>query len=128
MKKADTIVYAFTIDGFGVEKFNTSLEIFLYVFNSSESLSATSLAGMDTYMFLTNKERNKHAGAWEVELRERRLRDAEKSIQDTEHWYDMRVNKDLIDWETYPERMKCQNGTDFEGSIEKMLENDGRHK
>ena len=26
------------------------------------------------------------------------------------------------------ERMKCQNGTDFEGSIEKMLENDGRHK
>jgi hypothetical protein len=117
MKKADTIVYGFTIDGFDVEKFNTSLEIFLYVFNSSESLSATSLAGMDTYMFLTNKERNKHANAWEVELRERRLRDAEKSIQDTEHW-----------WETNAERMKCQNGTDFEGSIEKMLENDRRNK
>ena len=128
MKKADTIVYGFTIDGFDVDRFNTSLEIFLCVFNSNESLSSTSLAGMDTYMFLTNKERNKHADAWEVELRERRLRDAEKSIQDTEHWYDMGVNKGLIDWEANPERMKCQNGTDFEGTIKKMLENDGKHK
>jgi len=109
MKKADTIVYGFTIDGFDVERFNTSLEIFLYVFNSNESLSSTSLAGMDTYMFLTNKERNKHADAWEVELRERRLRDAEKSIQDTEHWYDMGVNKGLFD----PERLKCRNGTEL---------------
>jgi len=109
MKKADTIVYGFTIDGFDVERFNTSLEIFLYVFNSNESQSSTSLAGGNSYVFLTNKERNKQADAWEEILRERRLRDAEdsieqhrrdmknglygeESIQDTEHWYDMGVN------------------------------------
>ena len=80
-KKADTKVYGFTIDGFDVERFDTSLEIFLYVFNSSESLSSTSLAGMNTYVFLTNKERNKMADAWDKEMGKRRLRDAEKSIE-----------------------------------------------
>ena len=85
MKKADTIVYGFTIDGFDVERFNTSLEIFLYVFNSNESLSSTSLAGMDTYMFLTNKERNWNADAWQKEM-------DKKKLIDTEHWYDMGVN------------------------------------
>ena len=96
MKKADTIVYGFTIDGYDVEKFNTSLEIFLYVFNSNESQSSTSLAGGNSYVFLTNKERNKQADAWEEILRERRLRDAKEFIQDTEHWYDMGVS--VNDW------------------------------
>ena len=85
MKKADTIVYGFTIDGFDVERFNTSLEIFLTVFNSNEAVSCTSMAGLDTYMFLTNKERNWNADAWEKEMDKKRL-------IDTEHWYDMGVS------------------------------------
>ena len=74
MKKADTIVYGFTIDGYDVDRFNTSLEIFLTVFNSNEAMSCTSMAGECTYIFLTNKERNWNADAWEKQLLERRIR------------------------------------------------------
>ena len=81
MKKAHTRLYGFTIDGYDVDRFTTYLETFLTVFNSSESLSAYSIAGTDTYMFLTKRERNKQADAWEKVMSMKALKDSEEYIE-----------------------------------------------
>ena len=88
MKKAHTRLYGFTIDGYDIDKFTTYLETFLTVFNSSESLSAYSIAGTDTYMFLTKRERNKQADAWEKVMSMKALADAEELIENEREWMD----------------------------------------
>ena len=88
MKKAHTRLYGFTIDGYDVDRFTTYLEPFLTVFNSSESLSQYSIAGTDTYMFLTKRERNKQADAWEKVMSMKALADAEELIENEREWMD----------------------------------------
>ena len=88
MKKAHTRLYGFTIDGYDIDKFTTYLETFLTVFNSSESLSQYSIAGTDTYMFLTKRERNKQADAWEKVMSMKALADAEELIEIEREWMD----------------------------------------
>ena len=88
MKKAHTRLYGFTIDGYDVDRFTTYLETFLTVFNSSESLSQYSIAGTDTYMFLTKRERNMHAKIWEKRMAIKALADAEELIENEREWMD----------------------------------------
>ena len=88
MKKANTRLYGFTIDGYDIDKFTTYLETFLTVFNSNESLSAYSIAGTDTYMFLTKRERNKQADVLEKVMSMKALVDAEELIENEREWMD----------------------------------------
>ena len=88
MKKAHTRLYGFTIDGYDIDKFTTYLETFLTVFNSDESLSAYSIAGTDTYMYLTKRERDRYADAWEKVMSIKALKDAEE---------DMRMGREFLD-------------------------------
>jgi len=88
MKKAHTRLYGFTIDGYDVDRFTTYLETFLTVFNSSESLSQYSIAGTDTYMFLTKRERNKQADVLEKVMAMKALADAEELIENEREWMD----------------------------------------
>ena len=88
MKKAHTRLYGFTIEGYDVDRFTTYLETFLTVFNSSESLSQYSIAGTDTYMFLTKRERNKQADACEKVMSMKALVDAEELIENEREWSD----------------------------------------
>jgi hypothetical protein len=88
MKKAHTRLYGFTIDGYDVDRFTTYLETFLTVFNSSESLSQYSIAGTDTYMFLTKRERNKQADVLEKVMAMKALADAKELIENEREWMD----------------------------------------
>ena len=88
MKKAHTRLYGFTIDGYDIDKFTTYLETFLTVFNSSESLSQYSIAGTDTYMFLTKRERDMHAKIWDKRMSIKALADAEEYIEKEKEFMD----------------------------------------
>jgi hypothetical protein len=88
MKKAHTRLYGFTIDGYDVDRFTTYLETFLTVFNSSESLSAYSIAGTDTYMFLTKRERNMHAKIWEKRMAIKAFADLEEQTEISQEYMD----------------------------------------
>lgn len=67
----ETLMYGYTlIDEWLVERWEVRVEDFCTVFNSNESFASDSLAGENSYVFTTLKERNMWA-----DIQDKRLRD-----------------------------------------------------
>tara|TARA_R100001530_G_scaffold123634_1_gene91627 strand:- start:140 stop:409 length:270 start_codon:yes stop_codon:yes gene_type:complete len=85
MRKANTKLYCFCLDGYEVHKFNDILQDFLTVFNSNESLSSDF---QNTYAFLTARERDWNAEIWEQRMSIKALADAEEYIETSKEFLD----------------------------------------
>ena len=67
----EMLMYGYTlIDEWFVERWEVRVEDFCTVFNSNESFASDSLAGENSYVFTTLKERNMWA-----DIQDKRLRD-----------------------------------------------------
>ena len=87
MKKAHTKLYCFCLDGYEVDKFTNTLQDFLTVFNSSESLSSDF---QNTYAFLTKRDRDWNAEMWEQRLSAKALSDAKEYLEKEREFMDER--------------------------------------
>tara|TARA_B100000470_G_C19714540_1_gene357030 strand:+ start:306 stop:575 length:270 start_codon:yes stop_codon:yes gene_type:complete len=85
MRKSQTKLYCFCLDGYEVHKFTDILEDFLIVFNSNESLSSDF---QNTYAFLTARERDWNAEIWEQRMSIKALADAEEYIKTSKEFLD----------------------------------------
>jgi len=88
MRKSQTKLYCFCLDGYEVDKFTNILEDFLIVFNSSESLSSDF---QNTYAFLTARERDWNADIWEKRMAIKALADAKEYIESKEFTDEVRL-------------------------------------
>tara|TARA_R110002167_G_scaffold11668_2_gene50912 strand:+ start:722 stop:988 length:267 start_codon:yes stop_codon:yes gene_type:complete len=88
MRKSQTKLYCFSLDGYDVDKFTNILEDFLIVFNSSESLSSDF---QNTYAFLTARERDWNADIWEQRMSIKALADAKEWMESKEFTDEVRL-------------------------------------